>query len=282
MSSKAEILKIAEENASIAKYLKPEAQAEVLAEEEKIQKAVKSMKGEFKEDAEVTRRLVDIVAQNIDISNQPIVFSLETILKNKAGPIVETNIQKINQLNEIIDKLEDIQCDLEDLDEGDCTEEEWDKQLFYNILLEFNHKIFKTAQKKIQEELIKLSERITKYIENFTKNTDDYCKIFDDFAKNQDDLKKFTEDLAKNPEDFTTILRGLSKILGDFSKNFNDFTQKSGELRENSTELSIFSEVLSKNSEDISKFAEGYPKLINDLSKFQKDLSKFQKDLKNL
>ena len=142
MSSREEILKIAEENVSIAKYLKPEVRAEVLAEEEKIQNLIEKSPVKNKDEIKIIlMNLGDIVAQYVDIKNQP----------HELSPI-DKDQQKINRIEEIISKFETIQNDLKGIDEKDCTLEESVKKAKLTIFILHNQIIFIEAQNIILKE----------------------------------------------------------------------------------------------------------------------------------
>ena len=91
-SLKKEVLKLELKDVSAAKYLKPEAQAEAKAVEEKLKKTEENN----------AMRLIDIIAQNVEFKNKPLEeldeLSLKSILKDEVRLIVETNIQKMNQI----------------------------------------------------------------------------------------------------------------------------------------------------------------------------------------
>ena len=147
MFTREEILKVAEEKVSIAKYLKPEAQAEVQIIEEKIQK--KSSKPED------IQKLIDIVTQNIDIINQQLKSKYGPNLKDELVPIVK-GIHKMKQLDEIESEFETIYQILDGIHKEDCTEEEWNKKyLLYNLANLYQY-IFSQAHLKILAETIKL------------------------------------------------------------------------------------------------------------------------------
>ena len=143
MFTREEIFKMAEENVSIAKYLKPEVRDEVQVKEEELQKAIEESlikEDEFKECKIIIMNLAKIIIDNIEVRNQPPALS----------PIYK-DLQKINRIKEIISKLEDIQNNLEGIKKDDCTKEEWNKRCFLYILILSNKAMFMKAQNILLE-----------------------------------------------------------------------------------------------------------------------------------